>query len=178
MDEDVYLIYPGTYELVEGAAVPHVAMLAVPTLPSGLMSCSGSSSSNSPSGAANQRWPLLQAESQTCCKDAATLISSYECFVALGNTLSLLEGRSEGVTWQFRWSFWFLLCIRWCALQGSYSMLCWFGGFSRLVFLSAHLLFLILGYFYSFPRLHFLLCILFLLPNFLPAIWMLSKIVS
>ena len=103
-------------------------------------------------------------------------MTSYECFVALGNTLSLLFGKPDTVE-----SF--------TAASGPSSV---FSGvhcrgaracssgfwFVRLESLSAHLLFLVLGYFYSFPGLHFLLCILFLLPNFLPAIWMFSKIVS
>lgn len=127
---------------------------------------------------------MLQADSQTCCKDAATFISSYKCFVALGNTLSLLEGRSEGGSGRpdppdsFTAASGFSSVVSGVHCREARAGSAGLGGFSRLVSLSAHLLFLILGYFYSFPGLYFLLCILFLLPNFLPAIWMLSKIVS
>lgn len=131
----------------------------------------------SPSEAADQRWPLLQTDGQTVSPAAATFISSYECFVALGNCLSLLFGKPDPAD-----SF--------TAASGPSSVFSnvpfrvatacssGFGVIFRLVSLSACLLFLFLGYFYYFPRLHFLLCILFLPPNFLPAIWMLSKIIS
>lgn len=69
--------------------------------------------------------------------------------------------------------------MQWCAPQGSQSLLFWvWVFFFRLVSLSACLLSFFLGYFYSFPGLHFLLCILFLIPDFISTIWMLSKIVS
>lgn len=123
-------------------------MLSAPALPLGLMSLAGSS--GLPSGAANQRWPLLQADCQTCCKAATTFV---QLLSSLLYSVVCTAGEPELA---------FLV----------------FGVFFRLVALSACLLLVFLGYFYSFPGLHFLLCILFLLPNFLPTIWMLSKIVS
>lgn len=93
MDEDVYLIPPGTPELVQGAAAQSAAVFSALSLPLGLTSRPGSR--GLPSGAASQRRPLLQADCQTRCRNAATFISSYKCSVAPGNSLSLLFGKPD-----------------------------------------------------------------------------------
>lgn len=134
-------------------------------LPPVLMSRAGSSSLLS--GAANQRWSLLQADCQTCCKDAATFMSSYECFVALGNSLSFLFAKHDPADSFAAASgpssvFSGVPCR---GSRASSSGFCFF----RLISLPVYLLFLIQWYFYSFPGLHFLLCILFLLPKFQPS---------
>lgn len=86
-------------------------------------------------------------------KVSSNLGDSVKCFVVVGS--HILFGKpdpSEGFTAHF------------CSFFCIFLKLLF-----RLVSLCAPLFFLILGYFYSFPGLHFLLCILFLLSNFLSA---------
>lgn len=151
MDEDVYLIHPGISEVVQKAAVLS-ALSPVPAF--------GADELPWQQQFSLWRWPLLQADAQTCCKDAATFSSSCGCFVALGNALSLLFSKpnpADSFTAASGPSSVFssVHCRGGRACSSGFWV---FRVYFRLVSMSAHLLFFILGHFKSFPWLHFLLC--------------------
>lgn len=123
-------MHPGTSELVQRAAVLSADVLSALSLPWGLMSCLSAAVLSF--RAANQGWPLLQAESLICCRDADTFLSSHRCFVALGNTLSLLYGKPGPADSFTHCSFWSLFCTQQCAEYStdlSLMVLFWFGFF-------------------------------------------------